>query len=440
MKRRSRVGREPIKERRRKAPRPKQPSELKSHARSPSNGQDTELARVTRDLNEAMEQQSATSEVLSVISTTRGQLEPVFSAILRNAARICQAKFGTLNLYDGKHFRTVALHNAPPKFTIRLGEILRPHPEGGLAYVVRTKQVAHIHDLRASPGYVKGDKAVIEFAHLAGTRTVLIVPMIDSGKLTGTISIYRQEVRPFAEKQIELIKYFAAQAVIAVENARLLSELRQSLQQQTATSEVLQVISRSPGDLQPVFGAMLEKAVRVCDGMFGEIYSWENDALVLVAMHNTPPAFAEGRELSPYRPPQTTPIGRMLATKSVVHVEDLAAEGAYIEQHAPGVVAAVKLGGIRTLLAVPMLKKNELVGALFLSRQEVRPFTDKQIELVKNFAAQADRECAAAQRIEAIAGAANGDLGSAPGHLKLSWRFAGCLREPAEKRHAALQS
>ena len=166
------------------------------------------------------------------------------------------------------------------------------------------------------------------------------------------------------------------------------SELRESLQEQTATSEVLQVISSSPGDLQPVFASMLEKAVRICDAKFGNIFRWDGDALHLVATHNTPPALAEARR-SPFRPDPKMPVGRMLATKTAIHVADLAAEQIYIEQRIPGTVLAVELGGIRTYLAVPMLKENELIGALSLSRQVVRPFTDKQIELVKNFAAQA---------------------------------------------------
>jgi len=177
--------------------------------------------------------------------------------------------------------------------------------------------------------------------------------------------------------------------VIAIENARLFNETKEALEQQTATSEVLQVISSSPGDLQPVFDAMLENAVRICDAKFGNIYRWDGDALQLVATHNTPPAFAEARRRSHPRLGLKTPIGRMVATKTVSHVADLAADQGYIEQSVPGIVAAVELGGVRTFLAVPMLKDNELIGAFILYRQEVRPFTDKQIALVTSFAAQA---------------------------------------------------
>ena len=216
-----------------------------------------------------------------------------------------------------------------------------------------------------------------------------MVPMLKDNELIGVVIVYRQEVCPFTDKQIELVKNFAAQAVIAIENARLLSELRESLQEQTATSEVLQVISGSPGDLEPVFEAMLEKAVRICDAKFGNTFRWDGDALHLVATHNIPPAFAELRKRTPFRPDTENPIGRMVATKAVVHVADLAAETRYIERLDPAMVAAVELGGVRTFVAVPMLKKNELNGALIVYRQEIRPFTDKQIALVTNFAAQA---------------------------------------------------
>ena len=215
--------------------------------------------------------------------------------------------------------------------------------------------------------------------------------------------MYRQEVRPFKDKQIELVQNFAAQAVIAIENARLLNELRQrtneltertadlteALDQQTATTDVLQVISRSTGDLQPVFEAMLANAVRICDGKFGSAYRWDGIAFSLVATHNMPPALVEARRRSPMRPDPRSPSGRVVATKAVVHVADLAADQSYIGHRVPAVVAAVELGGIRTSVSVPMMKENELVGALTVYRQEVRPFTEKQIELVINFAAQA---------------------------------------------------
>jgi two-component system, NtrC family, sensor kinase len=231
---------------------------------------------------------------------------------------------------------------------------------------------------------------------LGGARTALWLSLRKDRALIGTFMVYRQEVRPFTDKQIALLQNFAAQAVIAIENARLINELRQrtddlteALDQQTATSEVLQVISSSPGDVQPVFATMLENAVRICDATFGNIYRWDGEALHLLAAHNTPPAFAEARRRAPRYPNANVPAGRVAATKTVVHVADLAAEQAYMGQRDPATVAAVELGGVRTFLAVPLLKENRLIGTFALARQEVRPFTGKQIELVQNFASQA---------------------------------------------------
>ena len=238
--------------------------------------------------------------------------------------------------------------------------------------------------------------ATVAAVELGGVRTFLLVPILKDNELIGSFNLFRRNVRPFTDKQIELVKNFAAQAVIAIENARLLNELRQrtadlteALEQQTATSEVLQVVSSSPGDLQPVFDAMLAKAVRICDAKFGNIHRWDGDALHLVASHNFPPAYAEARRRSSNPPSPKSSLGRMMATKTVVHVADAAEEPGYAKERDPGAVAAVELGGVRTALYVPLLKENELLGDFTLSRQEVRPFTDKQIELVSNFAAQA---------------------------------------------------
>ena len=225
---------------------------------------------------------------------------------------------------------------------------------------------------------------------LGGIRTVLDVPMVKESELIGAFILSRQEVRPFTEKEIELVKNFAAQPVIAIENARLLNELRESLQEQTATSEVLQVISSSPGDLEPVFATMLEKAVRICDAKFGNVYRRDGDGFQLVATHDAPPGYAEARKRLPQNGlnPKSV-LGRMAAVKAVVHVADASLDTGYVEKRVPELVLAVEVGGLRTGLAVPMVKENELIGAFTLCRQEVRPFTDKQIELVQNFAAQA---------------------------------------------------
>jgi class 3 adenylate cyclase/putative methionine-R-sulfoxide reductase with GAF domain/DNA-binding FrmR family transcriptional regulator len=358
----------------------------------------TDLTERTADLTEALEQQTATSEVLQVISSSPGDLEPVFAAMLENAARICDANFGNIFRWDGDALHLIATHNTPPSFAeYRKRQALPLKPNLPFARMVAAKAVVHCADAAALPAYVEQhDPEVAAAVELGGIRTFVAVPMLKENNLIGALIVYRQEVRPFTNKQIELVKNFAAQAVIAIENARLLNELRQrtsdlteALEQQTATSEVLQVISSSPGDLEPVFATMLEKAARLCDATFGNIYLWDGEFFNFVAAHNTPPAFLEVRRRLRLRFGPKDPVGRMLTNKNVVHIADLAEEQDYIERSNPGMVAAVELAGVRTHVVVPMLKDDELIGTFHLSRQEVRPFNDKQIELVTNFAAQA---------------------------------------------------
>ena len=349
-----------------------------------------ENARLLNELRQSLERQTATSEVLQVISSSPGDLEPVFATMLDKAVGICDAQFGTLYLREADRLRLISTHNVPPAFAEAQGKgPFRPAPHGMLDAVMKTGRAVHLADLAEAQSYLERDPRMVEAVEVGGIRTVVGVPLLKGGELIGLIGIYRQEVRPFTDKQIELVTNFAAQAVIAIENARLLNELRQSLEQQTATAEVLQVISSSPGDLQPVFAAMLENAARICDANFGNIFRWDGDALWLVAIHNTPAAFIEHRSRVPFRPNQGNPIGDMLKANAAIHVADLARDERYIQKRDPEVVAAVELGGIRTFVAVPMLKDEKLIGAVILYRQEVRPFSDKQIELVKNFAAQA---------------------------------------------------
>ena len=358
----------------------------------------------TRELTESLDQQTATSEVLQVISSSPGDLQPVFASMLEKAVRICGAKFGTLYLHEAGGLRLMAAHDVPPGFSeARRGSLTQPAPGGALEGVTRTKRTVQITDLAATQAYAERHPRMVEAVEIGGIRTIVAVPMLKDNELVGVIAIHRREVLPFTDKQIALVTNFAAQAVIAIENARLLNELRQrtddltlrttdlteALEQQTATSDVLQVISGSHGDLQPVFATILDKAVRICDANFGNIFRWDGEALHLVGTYNTPPAFFELRSASPLRPNRENPIGRLVATKAAVHVADLAAEKLYVERRDVNVVAAVDLGGIRTFVAVPMLKENELIGVVIAYRQEVRPFTDKQIALVTNFAAQA---------------------------------------------------
>ena len=348
-----------------------------------------ELAETRKALAEALEQQTATSEVLRVISSSPGELEPVFQSILANATRLCEAQIGNLHLCEGDALRIVAMHDSPPEWTEyrRQNPVLRPGPHTGLGRVMRTKQTVHIEDIMADQTG-RNDPLRIAFAKLVGARTFLAVPMLKDDGLVGMIVIYRLQVCPFTDKQIELVQNFASQAVIAIENTRLLNELRQrtgdlteSLQQQTATADVLRLISTSPGELQPVFSAMLENALQICAAKFGLLYRYSDDAFVARAMVGAPPALVDALLDKPFVPGPAVPLGRLLRTKQVIRTIDAGAE-----ESKP---LSAQLADARSHIAVPMLKDNELIGAICIYRQEVRPFTDKQVELVSNFAQQA---------------------------------------------------
>jgi signal transduction histidine kinase len=359
-------------------------------ARTPGDRPRAANADLKKKLSEALEQQTASSEVLQVISSSPGDLQPVFQAMLEQATRICGAKVGSLALYEGDLWRVVARHNAPRELATKLGNTpYRAHPQSALGQVARTKEVIQLRDIAAGKPYAQRDPTHVAFVEIAGARTMLAVPMLKEDHLKGAIAIWRTDDRPFTVKQIELVRNFATQAVIAIENTRLLNELRESLAQQTATSEVLQVISTSPGDLPPVFEAMLANATRICEAKFGNLLLYDGNVFRVAAMHGAPHAWNELRRRDPtIRFSPKNPLGRVAATRQVQHIVDFRKEETYLERE-PAPVALVEAAGARTVLVVPMLKENELVGVIAIYRQEVRPFTDKQIALISNFAAQA---------------------------------------------------
>jgi len=374
MRRRSRASSKLANARSRKA---KASKAVRPRSSSPA-GQESEVVRLTRELDDAREQQAATTDVLKVISHSTFDLQAVLDTLVKSAARLCEADMVGINRPRDGAMRFAANFGLPREFE----EIAKRNPfVPGRGTVVGRVLLAgkpvQIADVEADPEYT-----FTEGQRVAGYRTILGVPLQREGESIGVIVLIRTKVHPFTDKQIELAQNFAAQAVIAIENTRLLNELRQSLEQQTATSEVLGVISSSPGELAPVFQSMLENAVHICQASFGNLLLYEDGAFRHVALYNAPEAWAAEQQRDPVAPRRSARfLYRVADTKQIAHIADITAEN-------PDEPIA-RVAGARTLLIVPMLKERALIGVIAIYRQEVLPFTDKQIELVKSFAAQA---------------------------------------------------
>jgi GAF domain-containing protein len=386
MKRRARTGGNPTKGRARKAAKPTTRNPPKGTARSTSSsaGEKTEVGRLTRELNEALERQTATSEVLQSISRYPGDLQPVFQAMLKNAVRLCDAKFGNIYRWDGDALHLVATENAPVAFAQARGRSpLRPGPETPTGRMIANKTVVHATDMRAEKAYADRDPYIVAGIELGGVRTVLMVPMLKDDELIGAFSVYRQEVRPFTDKQIALVQNFAAQAVIAIDNTRLLNELRQSLEQQTATSDVLTVISRSAFDLQAVLETLVQAVARLCMADKSAIMQRDGDVFRTVANFGFPPELMEWSAEHPLPGDRASATGRAALERRAIHIPDVLADPEY------GASGHQQEAGYRTTLAVPLLREGTAIGVFGLLRDEVNPFTENQIALVENFAAQA---------------------------------------------------
>ena len=344
-----------------------------------------QLDACSAELKEARDQQTATAEVLQVINSSPGDLTPVFDAILDKGLHLCEAAFGTLWTFDSECFHAVALRRVPAGFA----EVLTraPYrPEAGSAHerLLRGAPYAQIDDAAAEASIGPVRRALVE---LGGAHTVIAVPLLKDGAVLGAISAFRQEVRLFTDKQIALLQNFAAQAVIAMKNARLLTETREALEQQTATAEVLQVINSSPGELAPVFDAVIENSMRLCEATQGHLYIYADGQIHAEALRGEIQFIEWQRRRGSHPVTPGSPTERALRGEQVIHIADATQIETY--RSSPAFKELIDRSGIHTGVTVALRRDEAFLGTINVYRQEVRPFTDKQIALLQNFAAQA---------------------------------------------------
>ena len=343
-----------------------------------ATARETNVEQLTRELAAAREREAATAEVLKVISSTPGELEPVFKAMLEQATRVCDAKFGILFRYEGGLFHPVASLDLPPAFADFMDKqgAFAPQPGQLFGRLCQSKKVIHVVDRATEPNLSPS-------VRYGGVRSTIAVPMLKANELAGAFFIYRTEVRPFTDKQIELVKNFAAQAVIAIENTRLLNELRESLQQQTATADVLKVVSGSAFELQTVLNTLVESAMHLCEADAATIWRPDGDVFKLAALRSLSPEFEEFARQNPIAPGRGTVTARVALEGKVVHIPDVLADPDFAGNE------YIKRGDFRSALGVPLLREGETIGVFVLVRRNVRPYTEKQIKLVTTFADQA---------------------------------------------------
>ena len=387
-----------------------------------------ELKARTAERDEAQAQQTATAEVLQVINSSPGDLAPVFNVMLEKAMRLCEAAFGIFWTHDGGRLNAVAMRGVPAAFENFAGEPLRPGSETGLGRLLRGERFIHITDISADEVYRSRDKLRVATVELGGARTLLLVPLRKDDALLGIVSVYRQEVRPFNDKQIALLENFAAQAVIAIENARLITETREALEQQTATSEILRVISRSPTDLQPTFDAIAARATTLCGGASGSVFRFDGSMIHFAAHYGWGAEELKAVQSAyPMSPGPRSMTARAILSGHVAHSTDVGDDTS---------VHPTLARAFHTALSVPMLRDGKVLGAVTVTRRQVEPFTEAQIDLLRTFADQAViaiENVAALHRIGRGTRPADRDRRGAGGHQFLARRPRAGLRRDAGK-------